>query len=264
MITNNINPILLQIGSLQIRWYGIIYALGFVITYFWLLWLRKKGKLNISEKDLGDLLFWLIIGVVAGARIFEVLFWEPSYYLSNPLRILYLWQGGLSFHGGLAGAVLVVFIWCKMTKKITFLELGDALIIPAFIATGLGRIGNFINGELPGRVTSVSWCVNFSGVEGCRHPQMIYSAIGRFLSAAILGFVGLKERKKGFLFGLGLILFCIERMIVDVWREDMLYFGLTTGQWLSIPLLIIGLWLVFRKEKKDKRTDFKMPKLMLD
>lgn len=250
MIIHNINPVLLKIGTIEIRWYGIIYALGFVIAYLWLKYMSKKGRLNMSLEELSDLLFYLIIGTVIGARLFEVFIWNPSHYFANPQDIIAFWKGGMSFHGGLFGSITALWIYTRKNKKVSFLELGDLLIIPSMIGLALGRIGNYINAELPGKITNpdkIKWCVKFPTYEGCRHPQMIYSAIGRTLSAVILLTADLKLKlKKGILLGIGFILFSAERIIVDFWREDIIYFGMTKGQWMSFPILILGILIILK------------------
>ena len=147
MFNFNINPEILGIGPVSIRYYGIIYALGFIITFLYLDYLRKKNRLELSRDSIYDLIFYLVIGVVLGARIFEVLVWNPGYYFSNPGQIIAIWNGGLSFHGGLLGAVLASYLFSRK-HKLSFLKLADAIIIPTTLALALGRIGNFLNGEL--------------------------------------------------------------------------------------------------------------------
>ena len=124
MFNFNINPDLINIGFLHIRYYGLIYALGFIITFFYLNYLRKKQKLELNKDQLYDLIFYLVIGVVLGARIFEVLFWNPAYYFNNLLEIFAIWNGGLSFHGGLVGGLLASYIFCKK-NNISLLKLSD-------------------------------------------------------------------------------------------------------------------------------------------
>src|SRR3989338_5485905 len=160
MFYNNINPALFHIGPFEIRYYGIIYALGFILAYFFVYHLAKKRNLNLTKDDVADLIFYLIIGTVAGARLFEIIFYEPAYYLANPLEMPAIWHGGLSFHGGLVGAILAAVLFCKK-KKVHFYDLADIVVIPLAFALFLGRIANFINGEIVGRVTNLPWCVKF-------------------------------------------------------------------------------------------------------
>src|SRR3989344_5052686 len=175
MFYHNINPVLFSIGSLEIRWYGIIFVIGFLIAYFMIGYLAKRKALNLTKDDTADLLFYLVIGILIGARAFYVFIYNAGYYISNPLESLMFWHGGLSFHGGLVGAVIAAWIFCRK-KKLSMLELGDIIVIPLAIGLCLGRIANFINGELVGMVTNLPWCVNFKGYEGCRHPSQLYES----------------------------------------------------------------------------------------
>jgi len=246
LINWNINPELFSIGSLGIRYYGLIYVLGFIIAFFYLNYQRKKQKLELSKDQIYDLMLYLLIGVVLGARIFEVLFWQPSYYFNNLSQIIAIWNGGMSFHGGLVGAILSVYLFSKK-NKISLKKLSDLLIIPATLALALGRIGNLLNSEIYGTVTNVSWCFNFQDAIGCRHPYQIYASLAHFLSLFILLKMNKKENKEGYLFFLGLFLFGITRFILDFWREDLLYYGLNLGQYFSIPLILISLYYLRKK-----------------
>ncbi|MEK6907450.1 MAG: prolipoprotein diacylglyceryl transferase [Nanoarchaeota archaeon] len=246
MINWNVNPELFNIFGLSVRYYGLFYALGFVITFFYLDYLRKKIKLELSKDDIYDLIFYLVIGVVLGARIFEVLFWNPSYYFKNLGQILAIWNGGMSFHGGLIGAVIAALLYSKK-HKISFLKLADILIIPATLALFLGRLGNLFNSEIYGTITNVSWCFNFDNVIGCRHPYQIYSSLAHLFSFFILLKLSKKQHKEGYLFSLGLLLFGLVRFVLDFYREDLLYYGLTLGQYFSIPLILISLYILTKK-----------------
>ncbi|MFC1705093.1 prolipoprotein diacylglyceryl transferase, partial [Nanoarchaeota archaeon] len=166
MFYHNINPVLFNLGPLQIRYYGVIYALGFVITYYFLVYFARQGKLKLKDEEIGDFIFYSVIGVILGARLFEVLFYNLKFFLANPLEILMVWHGGLSFHGGLVGAVLAIFIFCRK-KKIAFYDIADAAVFPVSLALMLGRIGNFLNAELYGKITNVPWCVKFKDADGC-------------------------------------------------------------------------------------------------
>ena len=249
MINFNINPDLISIGLLHIRYYGIIYVLGFLITFFYLNHQRKKQKLELSKDQIYDLIFYLIIGVVLGARIFEVLFWNPSHYFNNLLEIFAIWNGGLSFHGGLAGALFAIYLFSKK-NNISLLKLADLIVITATLALSLGRIGNLLNSEIYGTITNVSWCFNFLDVEGCRHPYQIYSSLAHLFSFFILLILNKKEKKQGFIFFIGLILFGIVRFILDFFREDPRWFSLTLGQYLSIPLILISIYILIKLKQK--------------
>lgn len=246
MINWNINPEIIDIFGFSIRYYGIIYVLGFIMTLFYLDNLRKKQKLELSKDSIYDLIFYLIIGIIIGARTFEVLFWNPGYYFSHLLQIFMIWNGGLSFHGGLLGAFVVVYLFSKK-HKISLIKLADILIIPGTLAIALGRLGNLFNSEIYGKITNVSWCFNFNNVEGCRHPYQIYSFLLHLVSFFILLRLSKKQNKEGKIFFIGILLFGLVRFILDFWRDDIVYYGLTLGQYFSIPLILISLYYLIKK-----------------
>ncbi|MEK6835406.1 MAG: prolipoprotein diacylglyceryl transferase [Nanoarchaeota archaeon] len=250
MINFNVNPDLFVIGPFSVKWYGLIFILGFVITLLWLNYYRKKGLLELSKDQIYDLIFYLVIGVVLGSRIFEILFWQPRYYFSNPLEIFAIWKGGLSFHGGLIGASIAGYLFSRK-YKISLAKLADLLIIPAVFALALGRIGNLLNSEIYGTITNVKWCFNFSNVEGCRHPYQIYAALKRFLVFIILLIINKKEYKPGYLFWIAMLMLAIGRFVLDFWREDPLYYGLNLGQYLSIILIIISGYVLLKIYRKN-------------
>lgn len=245
MLNHAIDPVLLHVGPLEVRYYGLIYALGFVMGYFMLLHLAKKRKIRISKDDASDLILWLLIGVVAGARLFYVLFYNLPYFWQNPFEIFFIWQGGLSFHGGLAGAIVAACLFCRK-KKVELLELLDVMAIPAALALALGRIGNFLNGELPGTATNVAWCVNFPGVEGCRHPSQLYAAAKDFFIFTVLWMLKDKNLPKGTLAFTFLLMYSMLRFMVEFTRAPdpqlgYLAFGLTMGQLLNVGLFAIAM-----------------------
>ena len=161
MFFHNINPVLFEIGPFQIRYYGLFYALGFVIAYFLIYYLAKRRQLGITKDDVSDFLVYQIIGIVLGARLLYVLFYNLQYYLKNPFEIIAIWHGGLSFHGGLIGGIIASYLFCKK-KKIEFYDLADIIVIPVALGLALGRIGNFMNAELYGRITNMPWCIDYS------------------------------------------------------------------------------------------------------
>ncbi len=247
MFIHNINPILLEFGPFQIRYYGIIYAFGFILAYLFLRHFIRQKKLKMHEKDLDTYILYLIIGVVLGARLFEVLFYNLQFYMANPAEIIAVWHGGLSFHGGLVGAVGATWLFCRK-KQISFLHLCDFVVIPTALALALGRIGNFLNGELWGRVTTVPWAVKFQNIDGFRHPSQIYESLKNLLIFAVLLWHVKKEHKEGYLFGWFLVLYGILRFLIEYVREPEIMVGfLTMGQTLSIPLIILGVYFVKKR-----------------
>jgi phosphatidylglycerol:prolipoprotein diacylglycerol transferase len=225
-----------------------MYVLGLVILYLFCKRSIKNGKLDLTVKQLDSLITWQVIGMIIGARIFAVVFWEPAYYLSHLGDVLLFWKGGLSFHGGLLGIVLASLYWCRRNNK-QILPIADVMAIPLALGLMFGRIGNFINGELYGKVTSFAWGVIFPGVEGARHPNQIYEAIYSLIMFITLFYMSKKDRKAGTILAWFMILYAIFRTLTEFIREPTMMIGpLTMGQILNIPLLLFGLWLL----KKNK------------
>lgn len=253
MFYHNINPVLVTLGPFQIRYYGLIYALGFIVAYLMLRSFIRQKKLHMEERDLDTFLLYLIIGVILGARLAYILLYNLSFYLHHPLEFIMIWHGGLSFHGGLGGAVIASWLFCRK-KKVSFLHLADYMVIPTALALALGRIGNFLNGELWGRMTDVPWAVKFQGVEGFRHPSQVYESAKNFLIFFVLLWQIKKEHKEGYIFGVFLLLYGILRFLVEFVREPEIYIGpLTMGQVLSIPVFLIGAYLVIKKSGRDDK-----------
>lgn len=247
MFVNNINPTLFKIGIFQIRYYGIIYALGFIIAYFFLRYYIKKGRLkDITVHQLEDFMLYLLIGVVAGARLFEFIFYHPGTFWTDPLEILKVWHGGLSFHGGLIGAIISILIFSKR-YKIKWTGLLDALVVPTSLALAFGRIANFTNQELYGTVTNVPWCVQFTAVDNlCRHPYQIYASLTHLLAFAILIFIYKYQKKEGTAFWSFVLLYGGLRVITDFFRvEDR-----AIGQILSLIMFITALAVLLIRKRK--------------
>ena len=246
------DPVAVAIGPLQIHWYGLTYLVAFGL-FLWLASLRVKqpqfASVGWSRRDAEDLLFWGVIGVVIGGRIGYALFYKPGHYLANPLEILMVWKGGMSFHGGLLGVIVAMALYARRRGR-PFLELMD-LIAPC-VPTGLasGRIGNFINGELWGRAAdpSLPWAMVFpqSGSDLPRHPSQLYQfALEGLLLFVVLWVYARKPRATGqvagaFLFGYGVL-----RFVAEYFREPdsflgLLALGMSMGQWLCLPMMAVG------------------------
>ncbi len=264
MIINNINPVIVSIGPFSIRYYGLVYVIGFLIAYWWLSKNIKKGLIkNMNQDILDKYITGLIISIILGARIFEFIFYETENLISNPISFFKIWQGGLSFHGGLVGAAIITW-WFSKKYDWDLLEIGDLLVIPAAFALFLGRIANFINSELVGTITKVPWCVNFNhettptGELVCRHPSQIYEAIKNLIIFFTLIIIKNKNKKlkKGFLFWLFITLYAILRIITDFWRDDpRILLGLNMGQLLSLAMAIIGLIVLIKNYLLTKNNE---------
>lgn len=250
-----IDPVLLHLGPLEIRYYGVLFALGFLIGYFILRKLAPERGLKPEIVD--DFLIWLIPGVVIGARLFEVIVYEPSYYFANPVKIIAVWEGGLASHGGMIGGILVTLWFCKR-HKIHFYDLADLAVIPCALGAAFVRLGNFMNGEIVGRVSDAPWAMKFPGYEGRRHPSQLYEAFKNvLLFAALWHLRKLRDLPRGFLFWSFIGGYSALRFAVESWKDWPLYYGLTIGQWLSIPLILIAggvLWHLWRNRNIGMTT----------
>lgn len=258
MFYHNINPTLLKLGPFEIRYYGIIFALGFVIAYFFIYHLAKERKLDLTKEDVADFIFYIILGTVIGARIFEILFYNLKYYLANPLEMIAIWHGGLSFHGGLVGAALAGYLFCRK-KRLSFYDLADICVIPLALGLFLGRIANFLNAELVGRITDVPWCVKFPHNEGCRHPSQLYESAKNLFIFFVLYNIRNKKLKKGILFWSFALLYSTLRFFIEFVRAPdpqlgLLLFNLTMGQWLNIIMFAVGLYFIIKINKHSEKV----------
>lgn len=252
----NISPEIIKIGPLSIRWYGLMYLIGFISSYLIVKREVKRRGLRVEKDFLENLYFYLILGLLIGARLGYVLFYNLSYYIQNPLEVFALWQGGMSFHGGLIGVIVSAFVFSKL-KKIDFFTLTDMLVVSAPVGLGLGRIGNFINGELYGRVTNVPWAMIFpEGGPLPRHPSQLYeAALEGILLFLILWFLKDKFSRSGILSSLFLILYGSFRFFAEFFREPDPQIGyilgfFTMGQILCSIMVISGLVLFALRSKK--------------
>ena len=247
MLTHpNIDPIAFSIGPLAVRWYGLMYLAGFAIG--WWLGARRiaNGQAPITRAQLDDLLFLIVLGVILGGRLGYVLFYKPGYYASHPLEIFAIWQGGMSFHGGLLG-VMGAMVIAARRNGVDWLRLMDfiAPLIPPGIAAG--RLGNFINAELPGRVTDLPWAMVFPGTDGApRHPSQLYQfALEGVALFVFLWWFSSKPRPRGqvsamFLLGYGALRFTAEFAREPDAFIGYLALGLTMGQWLCLAMILAG------------------------
>lgn len=242
-----IDPVAFELGPLAVHWYGLMYLVGFGSAWLLGRWRVKQHLTRVSLVDFEDMLFLAMLGAILGGRIGYALFYQPGYYLQHPLEILFLWQGGMSFHGGLLGVVLSLWLFGKR-KQYRFLELGDlvAPLVPLGLAAG--RLGNFINGELWGRPTTLPWGMAFPGAQDglARHPSQLYQfALEGLLLFSIVWWFARKPRATGqisaiFLMGYGLLRFAAEfGREPDVFL-GLLWANLSMGQWLCIPMVIAG------------------------
>ncbi len=264
MILNAIHwdfdPTIFTIGNHGVRWYGLMFALAFLSGYFVM---KKYYKLNnLSEKLLEKLSMYVFIGTLAGARLGHIFFYQPDYYLSNPIEILFIWEGGLASHGAAIGILIALWMYAKKVK-VPYLWILDRVVIVVALGGFFIRMGNFFNSEIYGIQTSLPWGVIFerNGETVPKHPTQIYEALSYLLIFITLHFYLLKIRAKhlnGQIFGIFLILLFLARFLIEFIKETQVGFekGMTLnmGQWLSIPFILagIGLLIYVNKRKHEK------------
>ena len=272
-----IDPIIFSIGPIALRWYGMMYLVGFIGAMFIANKAADKSQGGWPREQVSDLLFYGFLGVVLGGRIGYVLFYQWEYFLSDPLYLFQIWEGGMSFHGGLLGVTTAVYLFARKTQK-SFLSVGDFVVPLVPIGLGMGRLGNFINAELWGRQTDVPWAMVFptDSLQLPRHPSQLYEF---FLEGVVLFiimyFVTRKPRSLGLASGVFLIGYGVFRSIVEFYREPDAHLGLyfsfiSKGQILSIPMILAGMLIIYlgyliqakteisnKKTTKDKVMDKK-------
>jgi phosphatidylglycerol:prolipoprotein diacylglycerol transferase len=264
------DPVIVQVGPLAIRWYALAYITSLVVGWRLVRRLVRLAPIVATELQVDDFLTWATLGVVLGGRLGYVLFYQPSVYLAHPSMILAVWEGGMSFHGGMLGVAIAIIVFCRR-NGIALLGFADRIAIVAPIGLGLGRVANFINGELWGRPAPswLPWAMEFPRAPDCpsfpdmcvaRHPSQLYEALMEGVVLFVVMFVlsrriGLRERF-GMLTGIFLVGYAVARIIGEYFREPdaflgFLAFGTTMGQLLSIPMLLAGLWLIARARRVE-------------
>jgi len=252
MVMPQIDPVFLRLGPLEFRWYGLMYIIGFIAAYFVVLAGVKREQIGLTKDDVADLIFTVALGVILGGRSGYILFYNLSYYLDHPLRVFAVWEGGMSFHGGMAGTILAGLYFVRK-KKVPFFRMADIVTPTGPIGLGLGRIGNFINGELYGRVTDVPWGMVFpTGGDLPRHPSQLYEALLEGpVTLLIVWMLGRRARPEGVIFWSFIALYGLFRFFVEFFREPDQQIGylfgfFSMGQLLSLPMLLLGLVMIWR------------------
>ncbi|TSA26801.1 MAG: prolipoprotein diacylglyceryl transferase [Ignavibacteriales bacterium] len=256
MIYWNVSPDIFSIGPVTIRWYGLLFAMSFIVGYQIMAIIFKRE--NRSEQDLNDLVWYMILGTVLGARLGHCLFYNPDYYLSHPLEILQIWKGGLASHGAGIGIITALILYTRKKKEISFLWIMDRVVITVALSGFFIRLGNLFNSEIIGKPTNGNWGFIFVSVDNIpRHPAQLYEAIAYLLIFIFLlsFYFRVKGKfKNGLLFGLFLISIFGFRFFVEFFKENQSLFEqklfLNMGQLLSIPFVIMGIYFLFREDKK--------------
>ncbi len=260
-----VGPVALDLGFFQIRWYSLGYLAGILLGYWYLLKLLAKPGAPMSREHADDMILYATLGIILGGRIGYILFYQPS-ILNNPVDIFKLWEGGMSLHGGTLGTIFAIWLLARK-YKLSFLRVCDyiACVIP--FGLFLVRLANFVNDELWGRVTDVSWAIIFpNGGDLPRHPSQLYeAALEGVLMAAILWPLFWKtdaRYRPGFLFGMAALIYGLSRFAVEFVREPDAQLqwlveqsGFSMGQWLTIPMIVLGLFLVFTANGRRQRVE---------
>ena len=255
----DIDPVLIRLGPIILRWYGLMYVLGLTAAFFMIKARAAARNVALAIDDLHDLILYAALGVIIGGRLGYVFFYNLPYYLQHPAKLLAVWEGGMSFHGGLLGVIVAVGAFC-WRKRYSFYSIADLATPTVPIGLGLGRIGNFINGELYGRVTDVPWCMVFNRTGGgpfCRHPSQLYEALLEgLLLFGVLWVLGRRPRPPGTLFWALIAGYGACRSFVELYREPDAHLGLlagvlSMGQVLSLPMLVVGLIMLWSVQRKQ-------------
>ena len=248
-----ISPDIVSLGPLKIRWYGLMYVFGFITAYYLIRNEARRKEIGLNDDDAYDLIFYFIVGVILGGRLGYILFYNLSFYLSNPLNILKVYEGGMSFHGGLIGVILGGIVYCRR-KKIRFLPIADVGAMAGALGLGFGRIGNFINAELYGRVTDASFPLAMifptDPTQQPRHPSQLYESFFEgFLMFAILYFINRKNFRPGTVIGSFIMLYGTFRFFIEYVRQPDAQIGFifdyfSMGQLLCFPMILLGLGII--------------------
>ena len=250
----DINPDIFSLGPLTVRWYGLLFASGFVFGYIILTDAFKREK--VPQNILDTLTTYMVVGTVVGARLGHCLFYEPAYYLSNPMKILKIWEGGLASHGAAVGILIAIWLFSRKYKK-TYLWTVDRVVIVTALAGFFIRMGNLMNSEIYGDETSLPWGFVFArwGETVPKHPTQIYEALSYLLIFILLYSIYRKKwpnLKDGYIFGMFLVTLFSVRFLIEFIKEPQVNFEntmlLNMGQLLSIPFVLLGVYLLARKD----------------
>lgn len=256
----NVNPEIFNLGRLSIRWYGLLFASGFLIGYY--IGEKMLKSENVDSKWLDSLFFYLIIATVVGARLGHVFFYGWDYYSQNPEEIFMVWHGGLASHGGAIGIIIALYIYSKKVTKRSMLWTLDRVVVPTALVGAFIRTGNLMNSEIYGIETSLPWGFIFerNGELMPKHPTQIYEALAYLIAFGILMFLYWKtnsKNKPGMLLGVFFVLVFVARLIIEFIKEDQEAFeagmALNMGQWLSIPFILFGIIFIVRAINKPEK-----------
>ncbi len=257
----NVNPEIFQLGPFSVRWYGLLFAVGFLTGYYIGEWMLRSE--NVNQKWIDSAFFYIIIATIIGARLGHVIFYGWDYYSQNPGEIFKVWHGGLSSHGGTLGILVALYIYSRLVSKRSMLWILDRIVVPTALVAAFIRFGNLMNSEIYGVQTSLPWGFIFerNGETVAKHPTQLYEAFSYLFTFGLLSFLYWKTRsknKEGLIFGLFFMLIFGSRFLIEFIKEDQEAFeagmALNMGQWLSIPLVLGGLYLLIRALKLPEKV----------
>lgn len=279
-VTWNVNPELFSIFGREIRWYGLFWVIGLIVGLYVIQRIYEKEK--VPEKWFDSMFIYMMVGIIVGARLGHCLFYEPAYYLANPIKILHIWEGGLASHGGVIGIIIAVWLYSKNVTKKSMLWTFDRVIVPTGFTSAFIRFGNLMNHEIYGGPTSQPWGFRFidnipQWMAGAppiytepSHPTQIYEALIYLLVFAVTMYLYWKtnaKQKQGFLLGVAMIMIFLSRFFIEYLKNVQVQSeiamrestGLILGQWLSIPFVLWGIWLIWNSLRKGNKEEIATP-----
>jgi phosphatidylglycerol---prolipoprotein diacylglyceryl transferase len=258
-----LHPVLFELGPLKIRWYSLAYIFGIIIGWWYLAKLASLPGSPMARRHVDDFIFYVTLGIILGGRLGYSIFYNPD-LLANPLDVLKLWEGGMSFHGGVIGVILAILWFCR-SNGLNWMRVMDYVTVVYPIGHFLGRLANFVNGELWGKATDVSWGMIFPGAGDAiaRHPSQLYAAgLEGLMLGLILWFLAFRTQARyypGMLAGAGALAMGVLRFIVEIYREPDAgvtgLFGLSMGQTLCLPMIVLGAWLIWSAKSRRQRVE---------
>jgi len=254
----NVDPAILSLGRFEIRWYGLLFAIGFCFGYLIMAQFYRREQRELD--NLPELVLYLMLGTIIGARLGHVFLYQPDYFLSHPWEIPMIWHGGLASHGGFAGVTISIYLYLKKHRDMSFLELADRLAIPCLLAAALIRVGNFFNSEILGIPSNLPWAIVFARVDNIpRHPAMLYETLAYWLVFCALYLAYWKTtiiQFPGRVLGTALAACFLARFIIEFVKENQVPFEsrmpLNMGQLLSIPLILVGIYLIYASRRTSR------------
>jgi phosphatidylglycerol:prolipoprotein diacylglycerol transferase len=247
---HRIDPVIAEIGGIYLWWYGLSYAMGFLGIFIW--FRRARARLDMTTSEVLSAGLYVAGGVLIGGRLVEVVFYEWDFYSAHPLYIPAYWLGGMATHGILVGGTIGTLIYCRRNDR-SFLAIADEIVIPGLWIMGIGRIGNFIDGQIVGSLSDLPWAVKFPDVEGFRHPVVLYDGLKNLLLIPFMLFIRSRHPPRGVVFANAMFWYAFLRLFIDLFREYRVEtLGIGTGQAINIAMAITGVVLLIWYYRRDE------------